>query len=65
MRPSIILGTFSGRKYWKPFLSERDEDSWVESLANQQGLGGVLRDPGFGRNRAHDSGIQKKPSRDS
>ena len=30
-----------------------------------QGLEGVLRDPGFGRNRARDSGIQKKPSRDS
>ena len=30
-----------------------------------QGLEGVLRDPGFGRNRARDSGIQKKSSRDS
>ena len=26
----------------------------------QQGLEGVLRDPGFGRNLARDSGIQKK-----
>ena len=30
-----------------------------------QGLEGVLRDPGFGRNRARDSGIQKKSSCDS
>ena len=30
-----------------------------------QGLEGVLRDPGFGRNRARDSGIQRKSSRDS
>ena len=31
----------------------------------EQGLEGVLRDPGFGRNRARDSGIQEKSSRDS
>ena len=30
-----------------------------------QGLEGVLRDPGIGRNRARDSGIQEKSSRDS
>ena len=27
-----------------------------------EGLEGVLRDPGFGRNRARDSGIQKNPA---
>ena len=32
---------------------------------SKQGLEGVLRDPGFGRNRARDSGIQEKSSRDS
>ena len=32
---------------------------------SSQGLEGVLRGPGFGRNQARDSGIQKKPSRDS
>ena len=35
------------------------------SVDFQQGLEGVLRDPGFGRNRARDSGIQEKSSRDS
>ena len=30
-----------------------------------QGLEGVLRDPGFSRNRVRDSGIQNKSSRDS
>ena len=29
-----------------------------------QGLEGVLRDPGFSRNRVRDSGIQNKSSRD-
>ena len=30
-----------------------------------QGVEGVLRDPGFGRNRVRDSGIQKKSNSDS
>ena len=37
----------------------------TDNLVFTQGLEGVLRNPGFGRNRARDSGIQEKSSRDS
>ena len=45
------------------FLEATQPDLTIKEL--KQGLEGVLRDPGFSRNRVRDSGIQNKSSRDS
>ena len=68
--PSRIPPNLCWTLKWRWINNGRSSAKFVcitlaHSTVFYQGLGGVLRDPGFGRNRARDSGIQKKPSRDS